>query len=230
VELASLRLRRRRTLPSGRAVIGGFLVSLSAIGVYVSVTASAGSPPEYVIAAHDLEVGQHIRQADIAIERMTLPPSLGNRFAFTDPATVLGAVVVNPVTGGELLQRSDLVAATGASDVREMSFPIESDRALDGQVLAGDRVDVVATVNSGESSGSVDVLEGAEVVAVANSGGGLSGGQSEVLTLALTSPAQVLALAEAVDTGQIFVVRASGDPSVRYPGGGLTVGGSGGEH
>lgn len=210
-------LERRRTLPSGRAVVGGFLIALAAVGGYGAVILNRAPLPRFVVAATTLRVGQRITPSDLTTEPMRLPANLADNLAFTRPATLVGAVVVAPVQAGELLQVSDVVASPGPGRDRELSFPIAPARALDGDLRPGDRVDVLATFGQAGSAVTTAVVEDADVVAVSASSGGLAGSSDLVITVRLRTPAEVVALVNAVNTGEIVLVRASGDRRGRYP-------------
>src|SRR5687768_720166 len=48
-------VRRRSALPTGRAVVGGFLVALAALGIFAAYSsATAGPTTSYVVARRDL--------------------------------------------------------------------------------------------------------------------------------------------------------------------------------
>lgn len=210
-------LERRRTLPSGRAVVGGFLIALAAVGGYGAVILNHSPLPRFVVATTTLRVGQRIVPSDLTTEPMRLPARLADSLAFTRPATLVGAVVVAPVRAGELLQVSDVVAPPGPAGDRELSFPVAPARALDGGLQPGDRIDVLATFGQGGSTVTTAVVEDADVVAVSSSSGGLAGSSDLVITVRLRTPAEVVALVNAVNTGEIVLVRASGDRPGRYP-------------
>src|SRR5438132_1082243 len=61
-------LRRRRALPSGRAVAGGLLVALALIGIYAAYTGATAPPRRsYVVAAHDIAVGSRLEPKDLTV-------------------------------------------------------------------------------------------------------------------------------------------------------------------
>ena len=48
-------LRRRRALPGGRAVVGGFLIALAAVGIFAAYTgATSDGRQRFVVARNDL--------------------------------------------------------------------------------------------------------------------------------------------------------------------------------
>lgn len=207
-------LRRRRPLPSGRAVVGGFLVAAAAVGIFAAYQgATASRRQRFVVAATALHMGQRLAASDLTTAPMDLTPTLSSTLAFRDPRALVGAVVVGPVRQGGLIQASDVVAA-GARRQRQLSFPVDAARALNGSLQSGDRVDVLATFGTGSGATTVVVASGVRVVDVATAKAGLAsnGSSSQVLTVSVTNATQALALTQAVDAGQLLVVRSTGAP------------------
>src|SRR5437870_3424343 len=83
-------LTRRRNLPSGRAVVGGFLVAVAALGAFVAARGTGGGPSQhYVVLTHDVIAGTTLRATDLRTVAVDLPADMAGR-AFTDPAAVIG--------------------------------------------------------------------------------------------------------------------------------------------
>lgn len=205
---AGRRLRRRRALPGGRAVVGGFLVAASAVGIFAAyIGATAQDRRNYLVASHDLVAGDRITRDDLRRLRADLPPDLQPR-VFGDAASLVGAVVLGPIGQGELVQRSDVLpAGEGQRREREMSFPIESARAVDGQLRPGELIDVLATYGTGAEAYTVVVVRAARIADRSEPEGGLAGGRDQVVTLSLPSAADTLAVAHAVNAASLTLVR-----------------------
>src|SRR3954464_6269244 len=77
---SSRSISRRGTLPTGRAVVGGVLVAVAALGVFVGGSrgavpafgffvpderATRGPTTQYVVARHDLPVGTRLTADDL---------------------------------------------------------------------------------------------------------------------------------------------------------------------
>jgi Flp pilus assembly protein CpaB len=215
-------VRPRRTLPGGRAVAGGFLVALAAIGIFAAYTgATSGDSRRYLVASQDLALGHRLSKADLASLPMDLPPFLRGR-AYRDPTGLVGAVVIGPVAKGELIQASDVLVRPGGSADREISFPIESARAVDGQLKPGEFVDVLASYGSGNDGYTMAVMRGARVVHRSQPRGTLGDGADEVITLAIPDRGDTLAVAHAVNTGSVTLVRAAAAPDGQGPADGAT--------
>jgi len=203
-------VRRRRPLPGGRAITGGFLVALSAVGVFAAAShARADKREPYVVARHDLLVGSRITPADVSVAPMQLPPGLAGRRAFRRMGDVVGAVVVGPVGAGELVQAGSLAAHHGPTGQRQVSLPIDAAKAVGGRLVAGDVVDVAATLGTGGSAETKWIVRRAMVVAVDGQNSSLGDRSHQVITLALTSEADALAVANAVAAGSVSLVRTT---------------------
>ncbi len=194
-------------------MVGAFLVTAAGVGIFAAYTgATTNHGVSYVVARHTLAVGQRISAADLTTAPMVLSSTIGSEFAFRDPGRLVGALVVGPVQAGELIQASSVVARTGTSGDRQLSFPIAAARAVDGKLQVGDLVDVLATYGSGADATTVAVVRQAEVVARSDASATFdpTGGTTETITLGLPQSVDSLAVAHAVDAGQVMLVRSTG--------------------
>lgn len=208
---------RRRPLPGTRAVVGALLVALAALGTFMAYT-DATAPPSvgYVVAGVDLAPGHVLSASDLTTAPMDLAPGVASR-SFTRPDSLVGATVLAPLAAGELVQASHLVRlgdeATGA---RSMSFPVEADLALAGALRQGERIDVVATFGSGQEAYTTVVVRHVAVTGITDAGAAM-GGRFTVVTVALETNDDVLALAHAVRAGKVTVVRSTGADQSEVP-------------
>src|SRR3954454_2794237 len=199
-------MARRRNLPSGRAVTGGFLIALAALGAFVAARGSSTGPTHrYVVVAHDMLAGTRLEAVDLRIEAVDLPDGMAGR-AFTDTNVVAGTVLTTSLGKGELVQASSVVPAASAPDRYQLSIPVERSRALDGSLVAGETVDVVVTYDAG----TFVVARRATVLRVDDSrSGSITGGGDLVILLSVGSPDDALAVTHAAQAGKITVVRAA---------------------
>jgi Flp pilus assembly protein CpaB len=200
-------VRRRIGLPSGRAVAGGLLVALAALGV-VAAYADARRPPagRWVVAARDLSPGTRLAAGDLTVVRADLPAGLA-RNAFSDPGRLTGAVVAGRVAKGSLVEATDLTPA-GDDGPQQVSFAIEAARAVGGVLRPGDRVDVVATwAGDGGSAYTEVVASGVLVTDATGAGASPVGGRTLVVTLAPATQHDLLAVVHAVRAGNATLVR-----------------------
>ncbi|MPY94373.1 MAG: hypothetical protein GEV08_15325 [Acidimicrobiia bacterium] len=198
-------IAHRRGLPSGRAVAGGLLIALAALGAYVAATGGDGGPSTtYVVASHDLAPGQELSAQDVELVAIDLPPAQA-RGTYRSVAALESAVARGPIPGGALVTVADVAPSAHGGAYRELSVSLPRARALDGALVAGDRVDLVATADGASTA----VVQDALVLAVSGDGGGALGGGDVVVTLALDDPAVALHTAHAAAATDVTLLRST---------------------
>lgn len=207
---------RRRTVPGGRAVLGGLLVAASVVGLFSASTRGQSAPKQsYVVARHAIAPGTRLAADDLTRLPFDLPPAAAGR-AFTDPATLVGATVVAPLAANELIQASAVIAKPSGPASREVTFAVPRS-TLTPALEQGERIDVVATYGSGADSFSTVVLRQALVVAL-DRGRERVGDQGDAaVTVAVDDPTEAVALAHAVQLAKLTVVRATGAGAITGP-------------
>jgi Flp pilus assembly protein CpaB len=204
-------LKRRSSLPSGRAVVGGFLVALSALGIFAAWSqATAGPTTSYVVARSDIPIGTRLTEDDLTLLPMELPEVVVGAAVFDAEGPLVGATTVGPIRRGELVQAGDVVKKRSGGEELEISFAIDSSRALAGTLRPGERVDVLATFGGGGESYTVTVVRQARVLETTTDGNALADGSTEVISLALQTSDEALALSHAVNAGEVTLVRSTG--------------------
>ena len=208
-------LRRRRGLPGSRAVVGGLLVTVALLATWWTAT-SAGRGPvaRYVVAARSIAPGQRLQLADLTLAPVDLPVTM-RRGAFAAPSSLVGRVTTSPLEAGDLVQASAVSEAPGSARERELSFVADADWAVGGTLRPGDRIDLLATYGTGQSSETTRVLAGIRVRRVARAGGdGIGPSRNQTLTVAIADDRSVKAAVNAARAGTITVVRSTGaDPA-----------------
>jgi Flp pilus assembly protein CpaB len=210
------RIRRARNLPGSRAVVGALLVAAAAVGVFAAYLDAAAEPDSrYVIAAGEVPIGTLLTEdllrdpRRFGVVAVDLPAQVAETSVTEEAALGLaGRVTTAPLAPGDLLSRSGLASGATADDVVQLSFAIEASRAVGGALEPGDRVDVAVTYGSGPESYTLYVARAALVADVDLPTEGLDS-RSVVLTLSLPDDEVVLAVAQAVNTGAVFVTRSS---------------------
>jgi Flp pilus assembly protein CpaB len=207
-------LRRRTPLPNGRAVAGGLLVAVAGLGVaaaHLSAAPDAGVP--YVVVTEAIAPGDLVHADQLATARMDLPAEVA-RGAFRDPARLDGVVALDPLGAGEMVQAGDVLAADGGAEGParpELSVALERERAVDGRLVPGDVVDLLATYGTGDGGSTQPVARGATVRATTTDGdGGFAGGSLVTITLALADEGELLAATHAAREDALTLVRSTG--------------------
>lgn len=117
-------------------------------------------------------------------------------------------ILASPMEAGEMFIRSELVESANPIDRRAIALAVGRDHAVAGDIRVGDRVDVIWVKNDV----AIYVVTGVDVIDTTNSdrtGGAFSASQTFSLTVAVDD-VQALKLAEALNSGQIEIVRSTG--------------------
>lgn len=202
-------VRRRRSLPGSRAVVGGLLVAAAAVGTYGAHTSATTAPRDtYVTLTRDVAAGERLDPGDLALVEGDLPDAQ-RRVVLTDLAVATGAVAVAPLQAGQLLGTGDVVKLAGALGRAQLSIPVEPARANNGELTRGERVDVIATSTSGGTGETRTIARDAVVVRVFAGEQSLGSSSSVVVTLSLTA-AELEPVAAAAAGDTIALARVSG--------------------
>lgn len=211
---APRRILRRRTLPGGRAVLGALLVALAVVGVVAAhLSATAAPRDRYLVASSDLPAGTlfgDIRTVQTSFRQVAadLPAEVAaGAVHVDDAATLVGRRLLGAVHAGDLLLASGLAEIGADRGTSTFAFSVSADAAVGGTLTAGDHIDVVATTGTGTEATTAYVVRAAPLTAVQATGGGL-GGEAVRLTVELARPSDVQALAHALATAEVVVVRS----------------------
>jgi Flp pilus assembly protein CpaB len=211
----------RRTLPGTRAVVGGLVIAVAAVLTFWAYDRSARSPHQlYVVAAHDLEVGQRISAADLGLVTLNIPDARLRGQVFGAPSSLIGASVISPVDAGALVEASEVVGRGGPPGSAELSLDIALSRAVGGTLKRGEFVDVLATFGSGGGSYTTTVASHIEILDATVDADSVSG-STELFIFAVPDPATAEALANADIAAAITLVRSvdrtTGGPTTTAP-------------
>ncbi len=201
-----MEIQRHRGLPGGRAVVGGVLMALAAIGVYLAYDRASARPTEaVVVAARDLRVGAVLEADDLDTIEADLPDDAA-RGVFASIDGLAGRVVLGPIAAGEIVQAGAITDEPGPPDLHEVAISLPRGQIAVGRLKQGERVDVFATYDDRTTS----VVRGAAVVQIdADDGGSLTSSREITIVVAVPSGAAVAALVHALRTGEVTVVRST---------------------
>ena len=205
-------LARRRGLPNGRAVLGGLLVTVAAVGTFaVASSRDDADRARYVVVARAVAPGARLTAADLALRPLALDADVASQ-SFTDPAAITGAVALGPLGAGQLLPRAGVaLPSAGAADLppsHELTIPVPIDR-LPAGVRRGETVAVLATYGSGSEARTVVTVQQARVLAIGDAGDGVATRGTARLTVALADPTDVVETAHAAQVAELTIVRAT---------------------
>lgn len=203
-------VRPRRGLPSGRAVVGGFLVALAAVGLFSAYTTATSEPTTgYIVAARDLQPGDRIDESSVRLVPLNLPDEQRQRsYDVVEP--LVDATVVEPLIEGELVQEGSLIATGAEPGTRSLSFAIEPARAVNAKLKPGERVDILATFGTGGEACTHVIASDIPIVAIDEAAGSLVGqGGSLTVTVQVADAQQEVAVAHAANAGAMTLVRTT---------------------
>jgi Flp pilus assembly protein CpaB len=209
------RLGRRPSLPAGRAIVGGLLVTVAAIGTFAAyANATAGPTSTFVVAARPLRAGQRVEASDLRTVALELPSGLDQQ-AFSSPGELVGAIALAPIDADQLIAPAAVRVrdASGSSTAaREFSFALEREKALGGRIQRGELIDAVAIYGTGSDAYSRIVIRRGRVIDVDSGTKSTVGASAKVtITLALDTDQQVLEAMHAVEIAKLTLVRTTGD-------------------
>jgi Flp pilus assembly protein CpaB len=206
---------RRRSLPNRRAVIGGLLVAIAAVGALIAARGNNATTHHRVaVATHDVPAGATIAKSDVRYDSVEVADEVAPQlFADEDAPTVIGRTAATALSEGDLVAHNAVLDA-GVPDPRpQLSLPVERARALDGLIEPGQTVDLLATFS--QDGGQTEVVaRGAEVLRVdSGSRTALNPANEVILLVAVASNDEAIAVANASQIGKVTIVRSGSGPS-----------------
>lgn len=202
-------IQRRTTLPGSRAILGGVLVAAAAFATFLAASPLRGdSLVTVVVASRDLPAGHRLQSGDLT----TLATPLADRLrgaTIAKPSVVHDAVTLGPIRSGELVQPGQLIRPQ--ADGVEISFALPASRALNGALRSGESVRVLASAKSSSTAAAATIVDQARVLKVDGGTSGLGRSDTLTVTLLVQNAEEATQLATAVDTGQLTLVRTTGE-------------------
>lgn len=202
--------RRPASRPSRRAIVGGLLVALAAGLTWITVRSADHRPGRaIVVATRSIAPGERIDPSAVRVRSVDIDADLAAH-DFDSTAPLVDAVALAPIAAGEAISRSAVLPDPSGEQLRQFSFPVDRERALNGELRAGERVDVMATFGSGGDATTTVLARDALVLRVVEQRTGtLAASGKLVLTLGLRSADQVLEAVHASQIADLTVVRST---------------------
>lgn len=133
-------------------------------------------------------------------------------------AVVVGNTLTGPLKAGEIVQPGAVApTASGVTNGVQVSMSLPIARAVGGSLAAGETVDVVATEKGAFKARTV--ASGAVIISAQSaSNASLGTGGDTVVTLSVPTRDEAIAIAGAIDTGTVTLVRTTGSqPTIDTP-------------
>ena len=217
-----MEISRHRGLPGGRAVLGGVLMAVAAVGVFVAYDqASRPARDPIVVAARAIRAGEVLEASDLRAEEGELPD--GSR-GYASIDALVGHVALGPIGDGEVVQPAAVTDDAASEAAHEVAITLPRSQIAVGRLKQGERVDVFVTYDEVTRS----VVRGTPVVQIsADDDGALTSDREVTLIVAVPDADAVAALVHALRTGDVTVVRstfakASTSDPIEHEGGGTT--------
>lgn len=185
------------------------LSGLIAMVVFIYATQQGGTRYSVAVPVERIDPGERVNPAMFREIEVNVPEAQLNRLLrFSDLSQIDGSIAAAGLEPGDLVPRSLLMQGT-VDQLHAMSIPVSRERAVDGALRTGDRVDIVNRYQDRSYIVAYDL----EVVSVnaGGGGGGLGAGQNFNVTVALT-PQEAVAVNFAINEGRHDVVKSTGAP------------------
>lgn len=166
---------------------------------------------EVAVAASDLRPGTTVSRDSFRFTRVAMDSHALSRMVRPGDVHALeGSVVAMEIREGEPVTRSALLRPAAPARQRSLSIPVTPERAVGGDLEAGDRIDVLST--DPESSGLV--VAGLRVLDIKRSGGALSGGDDKLAVVVALQAAEAERLAPVLGGDKFVLVLSTGAEQV----------------
>jgi Flp pilus assembly protein CpaB len=175
----------------------------------VAVLRRADERQPVAVAAYDLSPGTALTESAVRYENVKMDESLLDTIVQREEVRGLdGSVAAYPIAKGELISRRAIRPAAAPAGKRAMSIPIDPARAVNGELEAGDRVDVILAANHEVSI----IVADAQVLSVSRPDrGGAFGGIDDTFAVTLAVDARESQLvAGGLAGGDIVITRTTG--------------------
>ncbi len=205
--------------PTGRTVrwrpsLSHILIGLAAILAFalnLVALQEKSSTTLVVVADGPIAAGTLFSQEDIRL--VPVPTDfvgLDSLLTKSEALAAEGWIVDRPIGASAIIEASAVVEPGGPSGLRSMSIPVNPEHAAGGAIRSGDRVDIIS-VSDGQAS---FVVSDVGVIGVANASGDAFGVSGDYFIVVGVDADQALALAEAMASGSVELLRSTGAPEV----------------
>ena len=167
---------------------------------------------QVAVSAVDLVPGRTLREGDTQLTPIDVSESVASRLiSDAELNDYRGWVIIGQTSAGSLLTKENLRSPLATVRFRAMSFPVDADHAVGGDLIPGDLVDVIRVDTEQASFVATEV----EVLAVSTQSEGalgLSGGGFHLILQ--VDDRTALALALALANADVEVLRSTGSAPV----------------
>lgn len=204
-----------RHLPGGRAVLGGVLVALAAAGLFLAARPTSAVPDtRFVVARHPISPGHRLTAADLRLVALDLPSQVAAGTA-KQVEPLVGRLAVARIPAGALVDESYVAHGTTTKPLPLLSFAIDIDRAVGGDLVAGDQIDLLATWEGDPDHRTEIVAHDLTLTAVDQPDPDALGGDARlVLSVAVPTSTDAVELTRAIRSAELTIIRTTGTSTV----------------
>ncbi len=207
-------LASSRSPKSSPNLSGGWVVmllsGLIAAVLFLFATQQSGNKVAVVVLAKNVSAGQTLDATYFGRAEISAgDASLARLIKFSEKDKFVNQVASGPLEAGDLLSKSFLRNAAAANSKRSMSIAVDRERANNGNLRAGDRIDIIDPENPDGY-----VAKNIEIITVSESGGssGLAGASQFVVVVGVDED-QALKVSQAIQNEKFDIIRTTGASS-----------------
>jgi pilus assembly protein CpaB len=207
-----------RRLAQPLPLIGVALLAVAAVGYLAVAARSRDRGSGVVVAARNLPAGTRLTAGDLRLVKLSSTASLlGQLVPASGEEALLGRRLAAPVVAGLPLGRASVAARAGGPAAFTLTVPAL--HALGGNLVAGDRVSVLATFTSSSGGATARVIaRNLVVLGVGQPPAGIDQASATVpVTVALPNPSLASELALANSVGKIDLLRDGANTTAAIP-------------
>lgn len=193
-------------------MVGGFLMAVSAVGVFAAYTTSTAAPStSFVVVTNDIGSGERLGAADLSLVPIDLPREQ-QQVSYADLDLLVGATTLAPLRAGQLVASSDVARPAGGDGRAQISVSVPRGNAMNGEgryLRPGELVDLIATFTDTSEPVTRTVTRSAAVVEVFLGGDAVGG--TGAVTVVIAVPGEELeAVAQASAVAKLSLARTTG--------------------
>ncbi|CAG4928885.1 MULTISPECIES: hypothetical protein [Acidithrix] len=182
----------------------GILLSILGVGLAlkaITSTSTAGTTVGYItIANRQILPGQIVSAGDLSVARVTSANTVGAPTPTLAEAGIIGRRTLYSIESGQTVSPGEVVASKSGNQKRLISFAIPISRALNGEIVTGDRIDIYGTAGQGTSAVTTVLGRNLVVEALSAIQTGVSAPTNAPITITVAVPDSMTALAIANGT------------------------------
>jgi Flp pilus assembly protein CpaB len=183
------------------------LSGLLAAAIFLFATAQSGSKTSITVITKHIDPGQTITPEFLGEQGVSVDKAQLDRMVrFDTRSQYTGFVATAALEPGDILMKSMVIRPAADNGGRAMSIAVDKAHAVNGDLKAGDRVDVIDAT----TTPAAYVVQNIEVLVVNNSNDGAIGASSSFSIAVSVDSEQAARLSTTIKGGKFDVVRSTG--------------------